>query len=179
MIIMANGKTIGNYKRLPNRKKSLITKEFCEDFKRNLIKRAIENDKKRGYEIDYDDECYMGFYRAIEGTYLFHEALKETCVKHNVVKAIYEYAKKMSWYDSDCFEDDLVLQMVELGVIPYTNNEWENIEDYISDDDIDCQIIHHYKGYDVIEHDVWSKYDKDGLEEIYKEKSNVEIIWSE
>lgn len=181
MIKMANGRAIGNYKRLPNRKKTLITKEFCEDFKNNLIKGAIENDKRRGYEIDYSNECYMGFYGAIESTYLFYNALKEACIKHNVVKAIYEYAQRMSWYDSDCFDDDLVLRMVELGVIPYTTDEWNNLEDCTPNDWIACQIIHRYKdkGYSVIKHETWDKDDKSGLEEIYIDSPNVEIVWAE
>lgn len=181
MIEMSNGTIIGNYRKLPNRKKTLLTKEFCEDFRDSLIKRAIENDKKRGLEIDYSNECYMGFYSAMEGTFLFYDALKEACIKHNIVKAIYEYANRMPWYDADCFEDDIVMRMVELGVIPYTTEEWESNEDFVLEDDIEYQIIYHYKdkGYSVIRCDFWNKYDKSGLEEIYKDMPNVEIVWSE
>lgn len=181
MIKMKNGKALGNYSKLPNRKKLLLTKEFCEDFKSNLIKGAMENDRRKGYELDYSNECYMGFYSGVEGTYLFYDALKETCIKHNVVKAIYEYAQNMPWYDSDCFDDDLVLRMVDLGIIPYTSDEWENLEDCTPDEWIECQIIHHYKdkGYSVVEHETWDKNDKSGLEEIYKDMQNIEIVWSE
>lgn len=180
MIEMENSIMIGNYRKLSNRKKTLITKEFCEDFKNNLIKHAIENDKEKGYEIDYSNECYLGFYSAIESTYLFYNALKETCIKHNVVKAIYEYAQRMPWYDSDCFDDDLVLRMVELGVIPYTTDEYESYEEYIPDDWIKYQLIYHYKdkGYSVSKYDFWDPEDKEGLEEIYKDIPNLEIVWS-
>ena len=183
MIEIRNGKTLGSYKRLPNRKKQLITKEFCEDFKTILIERAIENDKNRGHEIDYTKECYMGFFGSIQGLYLFYEALKDVCIKHNVVKAIYEYAKRMNWYDSDCFDDDLILRMVELDVIPYSTIEWETNEEFIysSDEWIDCYIVRHYKdrGYTVITPDKWYKDDKISLEDIYKDDPKVKIVWSE
>lgn len=182
MIRIKNGEVVGNYIKLPNRKKQLITKEFCEDLRDNLIKLAIENDKTRGYYIDYSNECYMGFYSSILGTSLFYEALKETCIKHNVVKAIYEYANNMEWYDSDCFENDIALRMVELGVIPYTTEEWERIDDFIDDEDnIEYHIIFHHtdKGYRVIQHGTWDKNDKAILEKIYEDCKNAEIIWFE
>lgn len=179
MIEISNGKRIGNYKKMPNRKKSLITKEFCEDFRENLIKHAEENDKNRGCKVDYSNECYMGFYSYIEGTYLFYDALKETCIKHNVIKAIYDYAKNMPWYDSDCFDDDLVLRMVDFGIIPYTTEEWESSKDFILDEAIEYEIIYHYKskGYSVSEYGAWDKNDKSGLEEIYRDVDNIEIVW--
>lgn len=182
MIKMANGKTVGIYTKLPNRKKQLITKGFCEDLKDNLIKLATENDKARGYHIDYSNECYMGFFGSITGTSLFYKALKETCIKHNVIKAIYEYVNNMEWYDSDCFENDIVLRMVELGVIPYTTNEWENLEDFLDDeDDIGYHIIFHHtdKGYRVIQQGTWDKNNKEALEKIYDDCKNIEIIWLE
>lgn len=169
----------GNYKKLSNRKKSLLTKEFCEDFRDTLILKAVERDKKRDIEIDYSNECYEGFYSAVEGTYLFHDALKDVCVKHNVVKAIYDYGSRMPWYDSDCFYADIVRRMVELDVIPYTTEEYET--EFRDEDDIECQIVYHYKdkGYSVSTFEFWDKNDKNGLEEIYSDMPNVEIIWSE
>lgn len=169
----------GNYKKLSNRKKSLLTKEFCEDFRDALISKALEQDKKEGIETDYSNECYVGFYSVVEGTYLFYDALKEACIKHNVVKAIYEYGNRMPWYDSDCFNADIVRRMVELDVIPYTTEKYET--EFRDEDDIECQIIHHYKdkGYSVSTFDFWDKNDKNGLEELYRDRSNVEIIWLE
>lgn len=169
----------GNYRKLPNRKKTLLTKEFCEDFRDILISKAIDRDKARGIEIDYSKECYEGFYSAVTGTYLFYEALKDVCVKHNVVKAIYEHAKRMPWYDSDCFEADIMRRMVDLGVIPYTTEEYE--VEFRDEDYIECQIVYHYKnkGYSVIKQEYWDKNDKKELEEIYSDMSNVEIVWSE
>lgn len=182
MITLANGKQIGNYKKLSNRKKRLLTKEFCEDFKNNMIKYAVENDKNRDIkiDIDYSKECYMGFYGSMGGTFLFYDALKDTCIKHNVVKAIYEYAKRMPWYDSDCFDNDLLLRMVELEVIPYTTEDYENMDDGHFEELegwVHCDIITHHKGYDVIQHDYWDGKDKKSLESIYIDSPNVEIIW--
>lgn len=181
MIKLENGKSIGNYAKLSNRKKSLLTKEFCEDFKASIINHALKNNNRTDYEPDFSNECYMGFYSSIEGTYLFYDALKEVCIKHNLVKAIYEYAQNMPWYDSDCFDDDLMLRMVELGIIPYSTKEWESLEDDIPSDWIACKIIYHYKdkGYNVIQNEMWSKNDKDGLEKIYADSPNIEIEWSE
>ena len=47
--------------------------------------------------------------------------------------------KKMPWYDSDTFDNDLVLEMVNKGVIPLkTGKEFEYDENYdISD--FDCK----------------------------------------
>ncbi|MFY8262962.1 hypothetical protein ACOT7R_08700 [Clostridium perfringens] len=174
---------ISNYFGLPNRKKKLLTKEFLTDFRDELIRLDREDNAKCGNirEMDYEREDYTTFCGQIEGSRLFYKALKNACKKHNLTKAIYEYAKKMEWYDSDYFDDDLVLEMVHKGVIEYDAGYLKELmesEDYDEEDDdtYKYKLIEKYKGYNVVEYDKWLG-DKESLEEIYKNKKNVEIIW--
>ncbi|HGD0580608.1 TPA: hypothetical protein ACH354_002271 [Clostridium perfringens] len=172
---------ISNYFGLPNRKKKLLTKEFLTDFRDEIIRLDREGRKKYNEEErDYSKEDYMTFYGQIESTMLFYEALKNACKKHNLTKAIYEYAQNMEWYDSDYFDDDLVLEMVHKGVIEYDTGYWKKSMDN------ECEacreifpnkykLVRKYKGYNVVRYDSWSE-DKQGLEEIYDDK-NEEIIW--
>ena len=62
----------GNYTKLPNRKKRLLTKEFLEDFRDNIIMLDKQRCEKHGYpEMDYSQASYYGFYCHIESTFLF------------------------------------------------------------------------------------------------------------
>lgn len=76
---------IYDYK-LPNRKKWLLTDAFLQDFKEELDK--INNIKPE------DKVTYWKTYAWLEHTVGFYGALKVASEKHNVTKAIYEYAKK-------------------------------------------------------------------------------------
>lgn len=169
---------ISNYFGLPNRKKKLLTKEFLTDFRDEIIR--LDRENKDSVEMNYEKEDYTTFYGQIEGTHLFYKALKNTCKKHNITKAIYEYAQNMEWYDGDCFDDDLVLEMVHKGVIEYNSGYWKELEDGEDDEEEDTsnryKLIERYKGYNVVECDKWHG-DREDLEEIYKNKKNVEIIW--
>ena len=109
------------YKKLPNRKKKLLTNEFLTTFKDELIKVFSKE-----YE-DLTKETYWSFYAYIEECCGFDEALKIACEKHNLTKAIYEYGRRMQWYEYDVFSGDLTKLMVEKGII----EEGEI-------DDIDC-----------------------------------------
>lgn len=163
-----------NYKKLPNRKNKLLTLSFLEDLKENIIAFAKENDRQQNRdEVDYNSYSYSSFYSSLEGTRLFHNALHETCKKHNVVKAIYEYYMRMCWCDSDCFGDDILFKMVQLGIVDLEN---ELDGPFYYEDDIKYSITRNYKGYSVSEFGYWDKYDKSSLEEIYNE-SNVTITW--
>ena len=88
----------------------------------------------------------------------------------------------MEWYDGDCFDDDLVMEMVHKGVIEYNSGYLKELmesEDYDEEDDDDTykyKLIEKYKGYNIVECNKWHS-DKENLEEIYKNKKNVEIIW--
>jgi hypothetical protein len=168
---------VSTYFKLPNKKRNLLTKEFLQTFKEELIKIFSENDKKNNRNIDYENETYYGFYGQIESTGGFYESLKNACEKHNLIKAIYEYELKMPWYDSDCFDDDLMLEMVHKGII-----KKDRPEDYISDYDIEkyetakYKLVKYYKGYNVVKYGTWFDDDREGLEEIYKD-SEQELIW--
>jgi len=168
---------MSSYFGLPNRKKKLLTKEFLQTFKEELIKVFSENDKRNNRNIDYENETYYGFYGEVESTGGFYKALKNACEKYNLTKAIYQYAQKMPWYDSDIFDDDLVLQMVEKGVI---KEKCDN--DFIADYDESkymkskYKLVSHYKGYDVVKYGNWFDDDIKGLEDIYKD-SEQELIW--
>lgn len=168
---------ISNYFGLPNRKKKLLTKEFLTDFKNELIERDKEYNKNKGNTeyIDYTNETYLSFYGQIEGTFLFYNALENVCKKHNLTKAIYEYAKNMPWYDSDCFEYDLVLEMVKKGVIDYDNDNLRE-PDYNEELTAKYKIVKKCKGYNVVEYDIWHDDAREELEEIYA-GSEWELIW--
>lgn len=164
---------ISNYFGLPNRKKKLLTKEFLTDFKNELIRLDKEN---TGKNRNYEKETYMTFYGQIESSYLFYKTLKNVCKKYNLTKAIYEYAKNMAWYDSDYFDDNLVLEMVKQGIIEYDNDNYNDYlktkEDYFK---LKYKLIKKCKGYNVIEYGYW--YDnKEDLEEIYR-NSEWEVMW--
>ncbi|MDF2879603.1 MAG: hypothetical protein K0R54_160 [Clostridiaceae bacterium] len=134
--------------KLPKRKKNLLTKEFLQTFKQELD--AVFN-KKNDYE-ELDKRNYWNTYQYMEGTCGFYKALKIACAKHNLTKAIYDYACKMPYYDSDLFDDDIVLLMVEFGVIEEGTIEeiwdidYENDKDFeliITEQKLkDCTIIH-------------------------------------
>ena len=145
---------ISNYFGLPNRKKKLLTKEFLTDFRNEIIERHKETDKNKGNTeyIDYSKETYWSLYEQIEGTFLFYDALESVCKKHNITKAIYEYAKNMPWFDSDCFDHDLVLEMVAKGVIQYDNEQLTE-PDYYNDLKAKCKLVKKFKGYNVVKYE--------------------------
>lgn len=171
---------LSNYFGLPNRKRKLLTKEFLIDFRDELIKRDKEyNIQKGNYEeTDYSKETYISFYGQVEGSYLFYNALEEVCRKHNVTKAIYDYAQNMPWFDSDYFDDDLVLEMVSKGVIEY-DNEFSNtnhIEDELMT--AEYKLIKRCKGYNIVEHGYWYNDCRESLEEIYEDiNDGWELYW--
>lgn len=168
---------ISNYFGLPNRKKKLLTVEFLEDFKNQiiLIDKKRNKDRDLNYEVDYDKKSYLGFYGYISGSYLFYQALEIACKKHNLTKAIYEYALNMPWYDSDYFEDHLLLEMVHKGVIKYDDNN-DKLECYDEDMSLKYKVVTEYKGYNVVEYGTWFKDERDELEKIYKD-SKGKLIW--
>ena len=163
--------------KLPNRKRKLLTKEFLQDFKKEIIKIIENQDKRHGKQgLDYENETYYGFYGDIEGTYLFYNALETTCRKYNLIKSIYEYAKNMPWYYSDAFDDCLVLEMVNKEIIlESTEKDFIDFEeeDYFK---AKCKLIQRHKGYNVVKYECWMEDNRESLEEIYK-NSDWELIW--
>lgn len=95
--------------KIPNRKKWLLTDDFLRTFKQELdtIFNIIEEDKA----------TYWNRYNYLESTGGFYEALKTATKKHNIKKAIYDYACKLPWYDSDVFDDDILILMHQKGII--------------------------------------------------------------
>ena len=99
---------MGNY-RLPNKKKWLLTDEFLTTFKEELdIVFKIKPE---------ENPTYWNTYMWLDSTSGFYAALKKTSEKYNVKKAIYEYACKLPWYDSDFFDSELTEMMYKRGII--------------------------------------------------------------
>ena len=164
----------GNYVKIPNRKNTLLTREFLIDLKMNIMELSIAHDKRLNRKAySYLNESYMGYYSSIAGTGLFYDALLETCKYHNVVKAIYEYCLRMPWYDSDSFEDDILLKMVNLNIIPRENE----CDYYIPEpDEVKYSLTRHFGNYSVSEYGYWYEDNKKALEEIYSDTS-FELAW--
>ncbi len=164
---------LSRYKKLPNRKKAILTNEFLTTFKDELINVFSKN----GDDRDLAKETYWSFYSYVEESYGFDEALKNACKKHNLMKAIYEYNKNMKWYESDIFAGDITLLMVERGIIkegeiPDSNFELEEIKNDISE----YKIVEYKKGYNVVEYDWCFKDDIDYIEGLYKDTKR-ELVW--
>lgn len=173
---MDNNLYCGNYVKIPKRKDALLTREFLIDFKMNIIEAAIANDKRHKRKAySYLNESFYGFYSSIAGTGLFYDALLETCKYHNVVKAIYEYCLRMPWYDSDCFEGDILFKMVTLNIIPKENE----FDSYVPEpDEVKYSLTRHFGNYSVSEYGYWYKDNKKALENIYSDTS-FELAWVE
>ncbi len=122
-----------NYK-LPKRKRNLITKEFLQTFKQEL-----DNIFNKDEYVPIEKRNYWNTYQLLESTGGFYEALKSACIKHNLTKAIYKYSSKMPWYDSDIFDDELLLLMVERGVIE--EGSVDEINDYSYENDKDFELV--------------------------------------
>lgn len=174
-------KDIANYKKLPNRKKAILTNEFLITFKRELINIFAKNDIRQDREpLDYENGTYWSFYQAVESTCGFYEALENACKKHNITKAIYEYSKNMNWYESDTFDSNLTELMVKRGII-----KEGKIEDYCSNDEL-CgveesevqrfKLIKSYNGYNVVTYDWCFKDDIAFIKDLC-ENSDKELIF--
>lgn len=169
---------ISSYFGLPNRKKNLLTKEFLQFFKEEIIR--IDNESNQKYDrpqLDYEKETYYSFYGQITGTGLFYDALKSACEKHNLTKAIYIYTQKMPWYDSDYFDEDLVIEMVTKGIIEKDNDDYYK-EEYDQSEHMKAKykLVDHHKGYDAVKYGTWFDDGRETLEDIYKD-DNRELIW--
>lgn len=97
---------------MSNKKKWLLNEAFLTTLKEE-IETVFSN------HLDGEESNYLNCYVHISGTGGFYTALKNASEKHNVTKAIYLYACRLPWYDSDIFDDLVLLRMVELGVSEY------------------------------------------------------------
>ena len=108
-----------DYLKIPNRKKYLITKEFCKTFKEEL-----------GSVFDYVLQDDRNIYYTTS-TYGFYTALEKACRKHNIM-ALLRYTYSLGWYQGDQFDALLVDRMHELGVIGEYDSKmysWDDEED--------------------------------------------------
>lgn len=135
--------------KIPKRKKNLMTNEFLQTFKNELDNIC---NKISGFDT-LKTRNYWNTYQYLESSCGFYEALNLACKKHNLTKAIYKYASKMPYYDSDIFDSEMTLLMVERGIIDEGNIDefdeesyYENNKDYkleITKTKLkDCTIIH-------------------------------------
>lgn len=136
--------------RFPNRKLKLLTDEFLTSFRDELDK-----------VFNSAGSTYKEFYIHMGGTGGFYDALKEASIKHNVKKAIYDYACYLPWYQSDLLDDELMQLMVNRGIIKegefhevYGEVSEERFEELKSAGAIDItEKVREYKGYRVIVRD--------------------------
>lgn len=146
--------------KIPNRKKKLLTTEFLFSLKNEIDLRTNNKcDKIR---------TYWGFYLHISGRKEFIDSLKVTCKKHNILKAIYVYAINLSEEQLELFIEELVILMVDRGVI-VEGNIYDGIPNYDNEDEeyfVNCEEVKEYKGYNVISN-TWMLKEKEIIEEIY------------
>ena len=106
---------IFNYK-MPNRKKNLLTGPFLTTFKEELDNLFETSNKKQ-------PATYSNFYGWLCATAGFYEALQKASEKHNLTNAIYHYAHRLPWYDSDMFDEELLQIMIQKNIIELGNLE--------------------------------------------------------
>lgn len=116
-------KVIYKYK-IPNKKKWLLTDEFLTTFRDELDR--IFKIKEKNYIA-----TYWNLYTHLGSTCGFYDALKIACAKHNITKAIYEYACKLPYYYSDWFDDEILVLMYQKGIIDEGDDSYDNEEDYL------------------------------------------------
>jgi len=107
--------------KLPNRKRNLLTNEFLQDFKTELLS-TFSSDIKN---MKLSKINYYTFYQAIESTCGFGEALRKVCKKHNITNAIYRYSGGLDYYSNDDFDSEITILMYKNGII-----EEGNYKDY-------------------------------------------------
>jgi hypothetical protein len=147
-----------NYK-IPNRKKWLLTDAFLTTFKEELDRVFEVYEKLKTYNKE-GNPTYWNTYNYLESTYGFYKALKIASEKHNVKKAIYEYANQMPWYHSDVFDGQLTVMMYRKNIIeegsidedPYITTE-ELIEMEKRGEIEWIEEVSHYKDYYVTRRD--------------------------
>lgn len=151
-----------------------------EDFKQEIINVFSKNDISHGKEpYDYSNETYMGLFGQLEGTSGFYTALRVACEKHNLLKTIYGYLNNMPWYDSDLAEDNIVLEMVNKGIIAYDKDEdYQEMDDISAEYQIKVKRIYKRKGYNEVRYDTWFKDSIEEYKDIYKD-DDCEIIFLE
>ena len=166
--------------KLPNRKLKLITKEFLQTFKTELD--YIFGGESSLIHIPSDKRTYWNYYKNLDYTSGFYKALKTTCQKYNLEKAVYKYFQSRPWYISDYFDSELTELMYKLGIIEEgsvdelddMNNpqyvQW--LKDANDKNKIQWyKIINKHEGYNVVKYDYCYLEDKDKL--LYEKKEEI------
>lgn len=160
------------YKKLPNRKKAILTNDFLITFRDELIDVFTKNGDNR----DLTKETYWSFYSYIEESYGVDKALEIACKKHNLTKAIYEYGRNMVWYEYDEFAKDLIKLMVDRGIIEEGEYDEFNLNELNDDDGIKYKLVEYQKGYNVVRFNWCFKDDIELIENLYSDDKR-ELIW--
>lgn len=154
--------------KLPNRKLRLITKEFLQTFKIELDN--IFSGESSLIHIPFDKRTYWNYYQNLDSSSGFYKALKITCQKHNLTKAIYEYFRNKAWYISDSLDCELTELMYKLGVIEEGSIDelndvgWSQLNKWARDENNNeiqwYKIVNKYKGYNVVQYNYCFLQDK-------------------
>jgi hypothetical protein len=94
--------------KIPRNIRKLITRELLQNFKAKLDERFAEDEPE-------SELTYHGFYVYLENTSGWKESFKEACEETNSQK-IYEYHSSLEEIDSDLFDDEFCLMLLEKGV---------------------------------------------------------------
>jgi hypothetical protein len=100
-------KKINEYK-IPKHIKKLISRELLQTFKSNLDEKFAEDEPE-------SELTYHGFYIYLESTAGWKESFKEACTTTNS-QEIYEYHSSLEEIESDIFDDEICLMLLEKGV---------------------------------------------------------------
>lgn len=134
--------------RIPNRKKGLVTESFLIDLK-------LELDRMFHSEGLNTPPNYYNFYSYFPSTVGFQETLKIVSKKHNIQRAIYDYACNLPWDKSDNFENELLEMMLERKIIEKGDPEKTFHEEFEAIENQGAitthTVIRRHKGYNAIE----------------------------
>ena len=113
-------------RKVPEKFKDLVNKDFCIAFKNNLdrICKIDTKFKDTNTKLTYTNKYYY-----IEDTHEWGEALKFSCEKLKLDE-LYKYYKRLDFYQSGWFDDQLCIMLVEYGIIEKGNSE---DEEYLAD----------------------------------------------
>ena len=157
------------YHGISKRKRALLTDEFLKTFKSEI--ESIFDSSHFSYETKL-----ATLYTSIGNTYGFNVALQKACIKHNIVKAIYEYGESLEWYDSDNFYSDLAELMLNRGVISKGDHTTNEIPKGLENNVKRYKLVKRYKDYSVIKYDWCLNADVRGLEKLTP-LVDSELVW--
>lgn len=92
--------------KIPQEIKAEFTKEFMAYF---LARLAIT------FDLEESMLCSEYLFN-LEGTYGWSKSFKGACQKYNL-EYVFVYYDQLEWYDSDLFDDELGILLVDYGLI--------------------------------------------------------------